>query len=52
MLSRCSHAVVQPLFSSSGRPISAKRHWDDFALDSDEEDEYDWVDEGAPLPLD
>jgi hypothetical protein len=46
MLSFCLHCL-QPLFSSSGRPISAKRHWDDFALDSDEEDDFDWADEGA-----
>ena len=48
MLSFCLHSL-QPLFSSSGRPISAKRHWDDFALDSDEEDDFDWADEGANL---
>ena len=46
MLSFCLHSL-QPLFSSSGRPISAKRHWDDFALDSDEEDDFDWADEGG-----
>lgn len=39
--------VLQPLFSSSGRPISAKRHWDDFASDSDEDEDFDWADEGA-----
>ena len=49
-LTACSASAchsLQPLFSSSGRPISAKRHWDDFALDSDEEDDFDWADEGG-----